>query len=534
MFNLKLKQAKAAFTDGHLDDAHDLIAKGNLLNQRQGQKLARKLAIALITRGNVHLGAARIDSALADCNKADKLAGNLTNAAELRIAIAKAIEDKRFAQARHQLIIDDAKENIQNGMVSVGRAILKKTPESAQAAILTQQASAIGAKTEAVISKANAAIERNDLDSAVRILASAKLNSHTNAQAAQAISLAAFRLADIISDKLNTGRLDHAAGFLCKLQTLCPDSTQTKDFTYVLAQCRLAAAALNTRNLSTTLETLRRLKTILPKAKWLETAAKDAQKAVEAIDDLMVGPLSMLPVNEQSHDAANTGNEVLPNAQSLQAAHSTGEKENPLHYESTAQTMPNNFLLRIDGVGSYLVISDSTASIGPISSSLRPLVGLMAQPGLPVATIERIEGDYFIRSTDPLAINEKPVTDKLLEDADKISLSMRCRMKFNIPNAASATAVIALASARLSNADIRNIILMDREILIGSGIKNHIRATELKHQIVLFKQNGKLLCRTDQSIEVNGKPYDQQNGLTINTPITIGKMSMVIKEAISN
>ena len=525
MLNLKLKQAKAAFSDGRLDESYDLVFAGDLLGQRQGQKLAKKLAAALIGRGNSHLGSARLDSALADCNKAEKLAGNLTDAAELRADICKSIEDNRFARAKQQAVIEDAKANIQNGMVSVGRAILEKAPESGQAAILTQQASVIGTKTAAVISKANAALKRNDLDNAVRILAEAKLNFHTNAAAAEIVTLAASRLAGIITEKLNTGRLDHAADYLCKLSSLCPDSSQTKDFTYALVQCRIAADSLNCRNLSRALETLRRLRTILPKAKWLDAAIKDAQKAAEAIDDLMVGPLSMLSSHQQTAGIESDG---------LPAAALDVQKENSLIYENANEKMPNNFLLQIDGVGSYLVISETPATIGPISSSHRPLVGLMAQPGLPVATIDRVEGDYFIRSTEPIAVNEKPVTDKLLEDGDKISLSMRCRMKFNVPNAASATAVISLASARLPNADTRNIILMDREILIGAGIKNHIRATGMNGQIVLFKQNGKLLCRTDQNIEVDQKRYDSRIGLTMNKPITIGKMSLVIKEAIIN
>ncbi len=522
--NLKLKQAKAAFTDGHLDEAHNLIAAGNLLGQRPGQKLAKKLAAAFIARGKSHLAAARIDSALADCNKADKLAGNLTSAAKLRADISQAIQDTRFARAKQQAIIDDAKENIQDGMVSVARAILEKSPETAEAAILTQQASAIGKRSAAVIAKANAAIKRDDLDNAVKILTAAKLHSHNNAQSAQAISLAASKLSAIITEKLNTGRLDQAVDYLSWLTMLTPDSAQTKEFTYAIAQCRLAADSLNKRNLSRALETLRRLKTILPKAKWLETAVKDALKAVEAIDDLMVGPLSMLePV--QMPDLS--GDQSLPDP-------STVEKEILLACDNTNEKMPSNFLLQIDGVGSYLVVCDSTTTIGPISSSQRPQIGLMAQPGLPVATIERSEGDYFIRSTDPVGVNENPVTDKLLEDADKISLSMRCRMKFNIPNAASATATISLASARLPNPDIRNIILMDREILIGPGMKNHIRASQMQGQVVLFMQNGKLLCRTDQPIEVDEKQYDSRIGLTVNKSIAIGKMSLVIKEAISN
>ena len=521
MLNLKLKQAKAAFDDGRLDEAQALVFAGNLLNQRGGQKLAKKLAAALIVRGNAHLQESRLDSALSDCNKAEKLAGNLTDAAKLRADICKAIEENRFVQAKQRAVIENARANIDNGMVSVGRAILQKAPESAQAAMLDEQASVIGAKTAAVIKKANAAIKRNDLDNAVKILSDAKLNASTNATVAETISLAASKLAAIITEKLNAGRLDHAADYLNRLSLLCADSTQTKDFTYVIGQCRIAADCVKARDFSRALETLRRLRTILPKAKWLDAAIKDAAKAAEAIDDLMVGPLSMLSLQDRSNgDCMETAAAESSNVQ----------KEYMLSCESISEPLEKNFLLQIDGVGSYLVITETPVTIGPVSSSFRPLIGLMAQPNLPVATIDRVEGDYFIRAKETIGVNEKPVTDKLLEDGDKISLSMRCRMKFNVPNAASATAVISLASARLPSADTRSIILMDREILIGSGIKNHIRASRMKNQIVLFKQNGKLLCRTDVPVEVDEKQYDSQKGLTINKPISIGNLTMVLKE----
>ena len=117
------------------------------------------------------------------------------------------------------------------------------------------------------------------------------------------------------------------------------------------------------------------------------------------------------------------------------------------HEEPTSPGIPNKinntrkdfslssrFVMHIDGIGGFLVLRENRITIGPISSSAQPMVGLMADPNLPVVTIERIEDDYFIRSSSPIHVNDASVTNKLLVDGDRISLSPRCSMKFHIPN----------------------------------------------------------------------------------------------------
>ncbi len=190
--------------------------------------------------------------------------------------------------------------------------------------------------------------------------------------------------------------------------------------------------------------------------------------------------------------------------------------------------IPSTFILQIDGVGSYLVLCDNRVTVGPVSSSARPMVGLVAAPNLPVAVIERTEGDYFIRSDRSIVVNDASVTEKLLTDGDRIALSNRCRMRFNLPNAASTTAMINLASARLPRVDINKVILMDREILIGRGPANHIVAEQTDEKIVLLVNNGKLVCRTKASMEVDGRRVDPRCGLVMNTPVRIGQLSMVL------
>ena len=72
---LRLKRAESAIADGRLDEAFDIVQSDDIKQHRNGQRLIGQLARAFTKRGRENLDAERIQSALADCNKAEKLAG---------------------------------------------------------------------------------------------------------------------------------------------------------------------------------------------------------------------------------------------------------------------------------------------------------------------------------------------------------------------------------------------------------------------------------------------------------------------------
>ena len=132
--------------------------------------------------------------------------------------------------------------------------------------------------------------------------------------------------------------------------------------------------------------------------------------------------------------------------------------------------LPNRFIIRVDGVGSFLVLRSPRVTIGPVSSSRMPDVGLVADPGLPVATIERLDDDYFVRAAQLVAVNDRSAVGdagRLLATGDRVALSPRCRLAFHLPSPASTSAVLELTGSRLPMADVRRVILMDRDLIIG-------------------------------------------------------------------
>jgi hypothetical protein len=267
---------------------------------------------------------------------------------------------------------------------------------------------------------------------------------------------------------------------------------------------------------------------ICPNAGWLNSVSEQSLKAADMLDELAASPLGL------EMDDISLENNIPENNRK--------NKKIVSHDEPTSPGVPNRlsnntqrdfslssrFVMQVDGVGSFLVLRENKVTIGPVSSSAQPLVGLMADPNLPVATIERIEDDYFIRSSSPIKVNGTAVTDKLLVDGDRISLSSRCSMKFHIPNPASTTAVIQLSGSRLGRADVREVILMDRDILIGQSTGHHITAQSLDETIAMYAQNGRLLCKTKEKILVNDTPISSKEGIPVDKQVRIGQISFVI------
>ena len=178
-----------------------------------------------------------------------------------------------------------------------------------------------------------------------------------------------------------------------------------------------------------------------------------------------------------------------------------------------SSTLPASLVLRVDGVGSYLVLRQDVVSVGAVSSSRPCDVALVAEANLPGATIERVEDDYFLRT--------RAGESKLLASGDKVELSPRCRMVFRIPSRASTSAVLDLTGARLPRSDVRRVILMDQDLVIAPGAAAHVQAEQIGSPLVLYVSQGRLWARTQE-----GEATPQ--AVTLGTHMSVGGVSLVV------
>jgi hypothetical protein len=524
---LRLKQAETAVADGRLDEAFEIVQSEQIRQHRRGQKLIGRLARAFAKRGQENLEAERIQLALGDCNKAEKLAGNTEEVAKLRSAICSEMEQKRIRDQHRSFKVNQAKRNIQDGRISVGKAILDEADDSdSEAGIILHQANVARLELNEAITKAEQALKRNDLDSVIEIIAQAGIGNNKNDKVVELVSrLKALAIAQI-RENLNTGRIDRAQSLWQKVSPIANGTVEISELGTALNHCRRAAECVAAGRPREAVSLLRKVKMICPAAKWLGNVTEQTRKAAELLDELAASPLG-LDINPGSENDKETVGEKIdyPPTDNKLIRQESGHEAGP------GTSLTSKFVMQMDGVGSFLVLREGRITVGPISSSARPTIGLMADPNLPVATIERVEDDYFIRSSRPIHVNDVATTDKLLIDGDRIALSSRCRMKFHIPNPASTTAMLILSGARLGRADVRHIILMDRDILIGPSAGNHILAEALDETVTIYAQNGRLLCKAAQKVRIDDKPAGPAASLVIDKQIRIGQISFILTKA---
>jgi tetratricopeptide (TPR) repeat protein len=535
---LRLRQAEYAMADGRLDEAFEIVQSPAIRQHRRGQKLTGKLARAFVKRGQENLSAARIQQALTDCNKAEKLAGNLPQAVALRTAICKAIEEKRYRDQQDALKIAQVQNDIENGRLSAAEKILTDGSDgNGKAGTLKQKAALARLEIDQAIEKAQQALQRDDIEAAIDILLArsggpvVNTMSNHNSKLSELLSRIRGIAANQIRENLNHGRLDLAQALHQRVAPIADGCSGISELGLALAHCRRAAESVAQGRPREASRLLRQVKAICPSAKWLDPATRQTEQAAAFLDELSAGPLGLNTLEgsggDKRADIGATENGRLADSDS--AGRNRLRRRAASNHQDES-TFASEFVLQIDGIGSFLVLREPRVTVGPVSSSARPTVGLIADPYLPTLVFERSDGDYFVRCSDTFQVNNKPTTEKLLNNGDRIALSPRCGMKFNLPNPASTTAVVTLSSARINRADVRQIILMERDILLGPSLSAHIPIESLSKQAALFIQNGRLLCRTEDAVTVDGRVLNSQTGLPMNKQIKIGPISMVLTE----
>jgi tetratricopeptide (TPR) repeat protein len=513
--------------DGRLDEAFEIAQGEEVRSHRHGQRLIGRLARAIVRRGQEHLASNRFQPALLDCNKAEKLAGAAPEVAQLRAAICDAMMKSQQDHQQEALRVAQAKRHIEDGWLSVGGRILDEADRrDGQAELVRQELAAARLQTEDAVVKAELALQRGDLEEAIGIVRATALGQSKNGRAGELLGRIKTRVVERVRSDLEQGRIDRAHAFLQQAMPFGKDGTELAELTETLARCRQAAQHVAAGRPGAALPLLRKVKVVCPSARWLDSAISDIKRAAEAYEELDAGPLGLTLA-----DATTMMDEVKPDADAAGAPgknRAQGVAMQERAVPAGGESLPSRFIMQIDGVGSFLVFREPRVTLGPISSSARPMLGLMTDPNSPVILIERVDGDYFVRAQAPIDVNGKSVGEAMLRDGDRITLSSRCILRFHLPNPASTTALLTISGARLSRPDIRQVVLMDRDILVGPYTNNHIRTDQLKDAMTLFAQNGRLLCRTQDSIVVDGRSFDPNVGLAVDKRVEIGKLSMVV------
>ncbi len=524
MLVLTLRQAEAALADGRLDHAYELLrADNDLLAHARGQRLLAHLVKAYLKRGERHLSADRPDEAMVDCDRARRLAGNLTEIADLRRRVIERVRSDQDKRRRNERAIDTAQTYLRNGRLSAAGQVIQSMddPMSQRAVSLKTEVESRRAQRDASLAEAESALQRGALGAAARALGAARQAGAESDQIRAIGQKALKQIETAARDALRQGHIDEAGTLLAAGRTLSEESDALTEIGKAVRLCHQASEQLSRGDARRTLQALRRLESCDVQMPWLDDAIEQATRAAQAWDALRCGPLSML---------ASVADTTVSHKGQANPPQETAPQPTP---PATDGSLPEMFVLQVDGVGAFLVVRTSLTSVGPVSSADRPKVGVVTDPNTPSVNIERRDGDYFLTGEHEVRINDATARQRLLADGDRVGLSPRCRFKFSLPNAASTTAVLDFSTggARLPRADVRQAVLLGDALIIGPAASAHVRTSQLDEPIVLQLRDGALVYKGQTPMTIDGRLPDEDGTIGLDARVCVDTLTFVLTHA---
>lgn len=510
---VRIKRCESALAGGRLDEACELLRRPDVRAHRRGQELTDAAVATLVKRGREHLAAGRLAAAYEDCRNATALAGNTTEVAELQVAVdhARATEQTKVLDAQQALAA--ARRFVNEGQLTLGGVLAARAVDAghhAPAGVLLADIHARQASFDRLTGAIQTAIGLEQWELAIQRLREAD-RLRPNSSDVQAMKRTiSDRVAKSAREAIEAGRLDAAGAILGRVTSLASEHQDLAALDANVALCRAASADLRAARFPEARQALHRLALVFPQATWIGQTLEAIGRADDAVDRLRAGPLALL-----SDPAA-----------AVPACPAT-----PVRSPVAAVAPARRFLLHVDGAGSFLVLQADPCHIGPISASRAPELPLMTAAGSPTVTLSRSEDAYLLSAASAVTLNERPTTGALLADGDRIGLGPRCRIHFRRPNAASTSAVLQVSGARLPWGSVREVILMGRELVIGPSSSAHVRTRDSGAQIVLHATDGRLLCRANEPLQVDGRPAANHVELSAAARVTAGNTSFAIQAA---
>jgi len=237
---------------------------------------------------------------------------------------------------------------------------------------------------------------------------------------------------------------------------------------------------------------------------WIIAARDALTSAIGHLNSVMSGPLGLLTAQ-------------LP----PQSVHETTVAAEPPSLAATETSLPAQCVLQVDTLGSLLLLTSDTVTVGAANRTSAVDVALMTEGHSAPITLRRDGDDYFAESTAAFSVIGQSVTRRLLTSGDTLAVGSRGRLRFVKPVAASNSAVLRITGSRMARRDIRSVVLMADSLLFGP-VGSHFRLPSVEVHIVLHRdRDGYALrqlntaeawtLRADSSTEINDIRFGLRN-----------------------
>jgi hypothetical protein len=183
----------------------------------------------------------------------------------------------------------------------------------------------------------------------------------------------------------------------------------------------------------------------------------------------------------------------------------------------TGTDQPRRALLWIDAVGGFLVCLDDCVVLGQPSPGNSIAVPILADLSRRHAAIRRESGAYILEPIHAVSVDGRPINAPcVLADNQLIQLGENVKLRFTRPHALSATARLVLESHHKTQPSADAVLLMADSCVLGPNCHCHVRCPDWRHDVVVYRQNDGVCCRSDRPLVIDGaeasEPSEIQSG----------------------
>lgn len=190
-------------------------------------------------------------------------------------------------------------------------------------------------------------------------------------------------------------------------------------------------------------------------------------------------------------------------------------------------------MLWIDAVGGYLFCLGERIVIGQSAPGSKADVAIQADISRRHAQITRLTDGYLLEPlAGPVSLQGRSIRDAaLLSDDAKIGLGTSVMLHFRKPHVLSSSARLEIASGHRTAPHADGVILMAESCVLGPKRQNHILCRDWSSDVVLYRSDDRLLCRSIEPLEIDGRQYEERAPIGPGNRVTGGDFSFAVEAA---
>jgi hypothetical protein len=191
----------------------------------------------------------------------------------------------------------------------------------------------------------------------------------------------------------------------------------------------------------------------------------------------------------------------------------------------------DRFLLWIDAVGGYWVCLGDEVVFGQPVGAAEVDVPMLGDLSAQHARIRRDGEGYLIEAIRDVRVDGRSVEQATtLIDGNVIQLGHCVKLVFRRPHALSATVRLDFASRHRTQPSSDAIILMADSCVLGPKPQSHIVCRKWKDDVILYRQDKRLYCRTPGEFQIDGRPQHGQGPLARNSHVAGSRFALCLEE----